>query len=174
MKRILVQFTFLMAVVVSVCAQSVFKAHKMTMAKPPGDPLEWLQHCNAESGMVTNAYTGSTEVTISPAVFFSKEYLAPWQDREISVISVFLCSELNNVTLFVGIGDDINAMTEVATKTTSTLAYGWNNVKLDTPVAIDASKGMCIGYRAKDNAQYPIAFDASTTSGRYFVSENQR
>lgn len=137
---------------------------------PEENTLEWMQYCDFGTTTSTGVGTSSTSAKLYAATWFKTATLENYKGKAISLVAIHVNSTLTDVSVFVLKGDDLNAATSASEVKVSQLAKGWNMVKLATPVDIDATERIAVGYSAYDNASYPLSFDAkSAVSGTSYI-----
>lgn len=90
---------------------------------------------------------GNTDV--SGAIYLTPAFLATYDGNEISALRGALASKVNLDKLTLWVRESLDganlAEATVTSSTTPALAKGWIEVSLDTPIKIDASKGLYLG-----------------------------
>lgn len=164
MKRFLLTL-LAVATVATMGAQTVCRAahEKVAASAPQADGLEWMRHCSDDVTSVGGVGTGGG-TTIGVATRFSKEFLADYAGKEISLVAICLYSPLQDVEITVKKGDNIATANEVATENAASLGAGWNYVQLSEPVAIDGTEAISIAYEALDTGDMPYGFDGDRLS----------
>lgn len=135
---------------------------KSTFRAPEDNTLTWMQYCDYNTSTVVGVGTQSSSVTLRAVTHFRTSTLEKHAGKSISLLAFYANTTVKDVTAFIVKGNDINAAETVAEVNVNQLANGWNIIKLENPVEIDASVRLGIGYKAKDNATYPIAFDGKS------------
>lgn len=135
---------------------------KSTFRAPEDNTLTWMQYCDYSTSTVVGVGTQSSSVTLRAVTHFRTSTLEKHSGKSISLLAFYANTTVKDVTAFIVKGNDINTAETVAEVNVNQLANGWNIIKLDNPVEIDASVRLGIGYKAKDNAAYPIAFDGKS------------
>lgn len=107
-----------------------------------------IGYCSGEASKSGSfSVEGNTEV--SGAVYLTPSLLAPYDGCEINALRGALASKVNldRLTLWLRESLDGDNLTEaiVTSSTEPSLAKGWIEVALETPVTIDASKGLYLG-----------------------------
>ncbi len=160
----------------SLSAQTFTAAEGIRRAPAPADnSLVWMTYCDANSNRISGVGTGSTEPMLHAVTHFKLNTLEENKGKSISVVSIYMNTTVTDATVFVVKGNDINKAETLAEVKVPQLAAGWNTIKLDTPVSIDATERLGVGYAAIDNATYPVAFDGKTaiTGTSYLSVQNQ-
>lgn len=139
-------------------------------AAPEENALEWMQYCDYATTTSTGVGTQSSSAKLYAATWFKTATLEKYKGKAISLVAIHVNSTLTDASVFVLKGDDLDAAESVSEVKVGQLAKGWNMVRLATPVAIDASERIAVGYSACDNASYPLSFDAkSAVSGTSYI-----
>lgn len=120
--------------------------------------MEWMQYCDYNTSTVSGVGTSGTP-RLTAVTLFKTETLKQYEGKSISLVAIHLNSSVAGGSVFVLKGDEIEKATQVTEVNVNYLAKGWNIVKLDAPVAIDATERIGVGYSINDNASYPISFD---------------
>lgn len=130
---------------------------------------EWIQNCDP-SAIPEGGVGTRNAVSIGAATQFDTQYLSQHTGKSISVIALYMCSAVSDVTVFVKEGEDINSAKTLAEKKASYISEGWNYVKLPQIVEIKGDSPIFIGYETTDNQKYPMAFDFKQYKGKSFIS----
>lgn len=132
---------------------------KMAQASE-SDELKWLTNA-VESGRYYSFGAGQ-KASFGAVAGLQTDKLFDYDGLQVSVIGVAVSETVSDVTIFVMKGSSATTATEVASKKVDALSGGWNYVKLDTPLAIDASENLYVGYKMDvQESSYPAMFDAS-------------
>lgn len=132
---------------------------KMAQASE-SDELKWLTNA-VESGRYYSFGAGQ-KASFGAVAGLQTDKLFDYDGLQVSVIGVAVAETMSDVTIFVMKGSSVATATEVASKTVDALSGGWNYVKLDAPLAIDASENLYVGYKMDvQESSYPAMFDAS-------------
>lgn len=160
MKKNLVILSLLIVTILTANGQKPLSSEMPVIGLTNEDGIEWMQYCYPES----NAAAAGVLKDLKMDVFslFAKDYLEAYKGKKIQLEAVYVCSELNDAVVNIKKGDDPKILETISNKTTNTLFPGWNYVKLDTPVTIDGTTGLSVGYMLEDNGLLPIAFDGTT------------
>lgn len=140
---------------------------KMLTREMPGmaqvsesEELKWLTNA-VESGRYYSFGAGQ-KASFGAVAGLQTDKLFDYDGLQVSVIGVAVSETVSDVTIFVMKGSSAATATEVASKKVDALTGGWNYVKLDTPLTIDASENLYVGYKVDvDESSYPALFDAS-------------
>lgn len=163
MKKFFLIVASLLLSLPGVMAQSLYctKAQNVEKQTREAAELTWMQYCDHTTTTVMGVGTKYQSNTLAALTQFKTSTLQEYEGKSISMVAIRVYSTLPNATVFVQKGDvnDAEILTEV---NVSQLATGWNIVKFETPIAIDPTTPMGVGYRAYDTAQYPIGFDGKT------------
>lgn len=160
MKKFIFSLIAATAICTSAAGQTFMAAPQTNNYNAPAqtsEELTWLELCNPNANIQggVGSYTGAL---LEAAAHFSTDLLSPYEGNEVSVLAVYLCAPLSDVTMFISEGENYNAPNNEIEKTIETMNTGWNYVRFDTPMTI-GDKAMTIGFRATDNGSYPLAFD---------------
>lgn len=132
---------------------------KMAQASE-SDELKWLTNA-VESGRYYSFGAGQ-KASFGAVAGLQTGKLFDYDGLQVSVIGVAVSETVSDVTIFVMKGSSAATATEVASKKVDALSGGWNYVKLDAPLAIDASENLYVGYKMDvQESSYPAMFDAS-------------
>ncbi len=132
---------------------------KMAQASE-SDELKWLTNA-VESGRYYSFGAGQ-KASFGAVAGLQTDKLFDYDGLQVSVIGVAVSETVSDVTIFVMKGSSAATATEVASKKVDALSGGWNYVKLDAPLAIDASENLYVGYKMDvQESSYPAMFDAS-------------
>ena len=132
---------------------------KMAQASE-SDELKWLTNA-VESGRYYSFGAGQ-KASFGAVAGLHTDKLFDYDGLQVSVIGVAVSETVSDVTIFVMKGSSATTATEVASKKVDALSGGWNYVKLDTPLTIDASENLYVGYKMDvQESSYPAMFDAS-------------
>lgn len=132
---------------------------KMAQASE-SDELKWLTNA-VESGRYYSFGAGQ-KASFGAVAGFQTDKLFDYDGLQVSVIGVAVSETVSDVTIFVMKGSSAATATEVASKKVDALTGGWNYVKLDAPLTIDASENLYVGYKMDvQESSYPAMFDAS-------------
>lgn len=132
---------------------------KMAQASE-SDELKWLTNA-VESGRYYSFGAGQ-KASFGAVAGLQTDKLFDYDGLQVSVIGVAVSETVSDVTIFVMKGSSATTATEVASKKVDALSGGWNYVKLDTPLTIDASENLYVGYKMDvQESSYPAMFDAS-------------
>ena len=132
---------------------------KMAQASEP-DELKWLTNA-VESGRYYSFGAGQ-KASFGAVAGLQTDKLFDYDGLQVSVIGVAVSETVSDVTIFVMKGSSAATATEVASKKVDALSGGWNYVKLDAPLTIDASENLYVGYKMDvQESSYPAMFDAS-------------
>lgn len=124
------------------------------------DELKWLTNA-VESGRYYSFGAGQ-KASFGAVAGLQTDKLFDYDGLQVSVIGVAVSETVSDVTIFVMKGSSATTATEVASKKVDALSGGWNYVKLDAPLTIDASENLYVGYKMDvDESSYPAMFDAS-------------
>lgn len=124
------------------------------------DELKWLTNA-VESGRYYSFGAGQ-KASFGAVAGLQTDKLFDYDGLQVSVIGVAVSETVSDVTIFVMKGSSAATATEVASKKVDALSGGWNYVKLDTPLTIDASENLYVGYKMDvQESSYPAMFDAS-------------
>lgn len=172
MKRSLSVIFMLLAIAAGTSAQAFQKSVKRNTQLAATNESEWIKYCQSNPENVTGVGTGSSGTMLSQAVFFNKDFISAHQGKQVSAVAIHVYAALRNADIFIKTGNDINYMeSDVFTHTVNNLYPGWNIIKLNTPVTINSTAGMAVTYEAKEDANYPMAFDGNTlVPGTSFIS----
>lgn len=154
----------------------VFQAVPQRVMQAAGeDGLEWMQHCDPQSNEVGGIGIQGGGVTLSAAAQFSVSALQPYVGKSISVAAVYAGNVMSDASVFVLKGDDINKADKVSEVKVAHLEPGWNYVKLESPVTIDGSVALAVGYSAYDKGNFPLAFDGkrAKSNANFLMIEGQ-
>lgn len=107
-----------------------------------------IGYCSGEYSKFGNfSVEGNTEV--SGAVYLTQEVLAPYDGTDVVALRAALSSKVNidRMTIWLRTSPDAASLAEVevTSSTSPSLAKGWIEVMLETPVTIDASEGLYLG-----------------------------
>lgn len=132
---------------------------KMAQASE-SDELKWLTNA-VESGRYYSFGAGQ-KASFGAVAGLQTDKLFDYDELQVSVIGVAVSETVSDVTIFVMKGSSAATATEVASKKVDALSGGWNYVKLDAPLTIDASENLYVGYKMDvQESSYPAMFDAS-------------
>lgn len=132
---------------------------KMVQASE-SDELKWLTNA-VESGRYYSFGAGQ-KASFGAVAGLQTDKLFDYDGLQVSVIGVAVSETVSDVTIFVMKGSSAATATEVASKKVDALTGGWNYVKLDAPLTIDASENLYVGYKMDvQESSYPAMFDAS-------------
>lgn len=132
---------------------------KMAQASE-SDELKWLTNA-VESGRYYSFGAGQ-KASFGAVAGLLTDKLFDYDGLQVSVIGVAVSETVSDVTIFVMKGSSAATATEVASKKVDALSGGWNYVKLDAPLTIDASENLYVGYKMDvQESSYPAMFDAS-------------
>lgn len=132
---------------------------KMAQASE-SDELKWLTNA-VESGRYYSFGAGQ-KASFGAVAGLQTDKLFDYDGLQVSVIGVAVSETVSDVTIFVMKGSSAATATEVASKKVDALSGGWNYVKLDAPLTIDASENLYVGYKMDvQESSYPAMFDAS-------------
>lgn len=132
---------------------------KMAQASE-SDELKWLTNA-VESGRYYSFGAGQ-KTSFGAVAGLQTDKLFDYDGLQVSVIGVAVSETVSDVTIFVMKGSSAATATEVASKKVDALSGGWNYVKLDAPLTIDASENLYVGYKMDvQESSYPAMFDAS-------------
>lgn len=132
---------------------------KMAQASE-SDELKWLTNA-VESGRYYSFGAGQ-KASFGAVAGLQTDKLFDYDGLQVSVIGVAISETVSDVTIFVMKGSSAATATEVASKKVDALSGGWNYVKLDAPLTIDASENLYVGYKMDvQESSYPAMFDAS-------------
>lgn len=132
---------------------------KMAQASE-SDELKWLTNA-VESGRYYSFGAGQ-KASFGAVAGLQTDKLFDYDGLQVSVIGVAVAETMSDVTIFVMKGSSAATATEVASKKVDALSGGWNYVKLDAPLTIDASENLYVGYKMDvQESSYPAMFDAS-------------
>lgn len=132
---------------------------KMAQASE-SDELKWLTNA-VESGRYYSFGAGQ-KASFGAVAGLQTGKLFDYDGLQVSVIGVAVSETVSDVTIFVMKGSSAATATEVASKKVDALSGGWNYVKLDAPLTIDASENLYVGYKMDvQESSYPAMFDAS-------------
>lgn len=132
---------------------------KMAQASE-SDELKWLTNA-VESGRYYSFGAGQ-KASFGAVAGLQTDKLFDYDGLQVSVIGVAVSETVSDVTIFVMKGSSAATATEVASKKVDALTGGWNYVKLDAPLTIDASENLYVGYKMDvQKSSYPAMFDAS-------------
>lgn len=132
---------------------------KMAQASE-SDDLKWLTNA-VESGRYYSFGAGQ-KASFGAVAGLQTDKLFDYDGLQVSVIGVAVSETVSDVTIFVMKGSSAATATEVASKKVDALSGGWNYVKLDAPLTIDASENLYVGYKMDvQESSYPAMFDAS-------------
>lgn len=124
------------------------------------DELKWLTNA-VESGRYYSFGAGQ-KASFGAVAGLQTDKLFDYDGLQVSVIGVAVSETVSDVTIFVMKGSSAATATEVASKKVDALSGGWNYVKLDAPLTIDASENLYVGYKMDvQESSYPAMFDAS-------------
>lgn len=124
------------------------------------DELKWLTNA-VESGRYYSFGAGQ-KASFGAVAGLQTGKLFDYDGLQVSVIGVAVSETVSDVTIFVMKGSSAATATEVASKKVDALSGGWNYVKLDAPLTIDASENLYVGYKMDvQESSYPAMFDAS-------------
>jgi len=105
---------------------------------PPTDMLHWDDMTNFDAIGLTGGGT------FSVAVRFTPTELAPFNGLVMDNVTVYINDLPTAMTLYVWTGE--NAANVLVQQTVTPVGLDWNNFVLNTPVTIDASQELWIGY----------------------------
>ncbi|MGN0238375.1 MAG: Omp28-related outer membrane protein [Lepagella sp.] len=164
MKKFFLIAASLLLTLPGVMAQELYctKAQNIAKQTREAEELTWMQYCDHTTTTVMGVGTKYQSNTLAALTQFKTSTLSQYEGKSISMVAIRVYSTLPNVTVFVQKGSDVNDAEILAEVEVAQLAAGWNIVKFDTPIEIDATTPMGVGYRAYDTAQYPIGFDGKT------------
>lgn len=132
---------------------------KMAQASE-SDELKWLTNA-VESGRYYSFGAGQ-KASFGAVAGLQTDKLFDYDGLQVSVIGVAVSETVSDVTIFVMKGSSAATATEVASKKVDALSGGWNYVKLDAPLTIDASENLYVGYKMDvQESSYPAMFDSS-------------
>lgn len=132
---------------------------KMAQASE-SDELKWLTNA-VESGRYYSFGAGQ-KASFGAVAGLQTDKLFDYDGLQVSVIGVAVSETVSDVTIFVMKGSSAATAIEVASKKVDALSGGWNYVKLDAPLTIDASENLYVGYKMDvQESSYPAMFDAS-------------
>lgn len=132
---------------------------KMAQASESNE-LKWLTNA-VESGRYYSFGAGQ-KASFGAVAGLQTDKLFDYDGLQVSVIGVAVSETVSDVTIFVMKGSSAATATEVASKKVDALSGGWNYVKLDAPLTIDASENLYVGYKMDvQESSYPAMFDAS-------------
>lgn len=132
---------------------------KMAQASE-SDELKWLTNA-VESGRYYSFGAGQ-KASFGAVAGLQTDKLFDYDGLQVSVIGVAVSETVSDVTIFVMKGSSAATAAEVASKKVDALSGGWNYVKLDAPLTIDASENLYVGYKMDvQESSYPAMFDAS-------------
>ena len=132
---------------------------KMAQASE-SDELKWLTNA-VESGRYYSFGAGQ-KASFGAVAGLQTDKLFDYDGLQVSVIGVAVSETVSDVTIFVMKGSSAATATGVASKKVDALSGGWNYVKLDAPLTIDASENLYVGYKMDvQESSYPAMFDAS-------------
>ena len=132
---------------------------KMAQASE-SDGLKWLTNA-VESGRYYSFGAGQ-KASFGAVAGLQTDKLFDYDGLQVSVIGVAVSETVSDVTIFVMKGSSAATATEVASKKVDALSGGWNYVKLDAPLTIDALENLYVGYKMDvQESSYPAMFDAS-------------
>lgn len=132
---------------------------KMAQVSESGE-LKWLTNA-VESGRYYSFGAGQ-KASFGAVAGLQTDKLFDYDGLQVSVIGVAVSETVSDVTIFVMKGSSAATATEVASKKVDALSGGWNYVKLDAPLTIDASENLYVGYKMDvQESSYPAMFDAS-------------
>lgn len=158
MKKFLLTLATAMLAITAASGQTFREAPEKThYSTPAANSLEWIQLCNYTTDI--GGVGVSKGVQLEAGSMFGTDFLAEHKGKTISVVAIGLYSHLDEVTIEVRKGEDINTAETISSKVVGTLAGGWNYIKLDTPVEIDATEPLSIYYKATDTGDNPLGFD---------------
>jgi len=120
---------------------------------PPTDILHWDDMINFDAIGLTDGGTFSVAARFTPAE------LAPFAGELLSNVTVYINDLPSAMTLYVWSGP--NAANVLLQQTVTPVALDWNNFVFNTPVLIDGSTELWIGYEVTHAAlEYPAGCDA--------------
>lgn len=153
---------------------SVSDANLMIMpgVSATGDELEWMRYFNPSAQIGSISVTPGTEA--GGAVRFSKDFLSEHVGKKITAVAVGLRFNLDSLTLFVKKGDKISEAEVVYSQKVEGLQEGWNYIKLDQALKIEADVTLNIEYRGIVNSPC-IGIEANAIASKgcsYLYSNN--
>lgn len=166
----------ILAVLLLLCAPmawgQVFQFEPRRAVQATGeDGLDWMQYCDVQSNEVGGVGINGGGFTLFAAVQFSASTLQTYVGKSISVAAIYTGDVISDASVYVLKGDDINKADKVCEMKVANLIPGWNYVKLDTPIAIDGSEALAVGYSFYDVGNMPVAFDGKrANSGANFLA----
>lgn len=164
MKKLLLSVLSLCFVATGLYGQEFKKMLSREMPKmaqaSESDELKWLTNA-VESGRYYSFGAGQ-KASFGAVAGLQTDKLFDYDGLQVSVIGVAVSETVSDVTIFVMKGSSAATATEVASKKVDALSGGWNYVKLDAPLTIDASENLYVGYKMDvQESSYPAMFDAS-------------
>ncbi|MCF7911158.1 MAG: carboxypeptidase regulatory-like domain-containing protein [Candidatus Cloacimonetes bacterium] len=127
----------------------------------PADALHWDNMTNADAiGMASGG-------TFTVAARFTPAELSVYDGMIMDNVTVYINDLPDVMTLYVWSGD--NAANVVLEQGYTPTGMAWNNIELNTPVMIDASQELWIGYYVSftDVNPYPAGCDAGPAVSEY-------
>ncbi len=161
MKRILSLAAVALAATAALSAQTVTARQSICKAAPaPGEAsMEWMQYCDYNTTTVSGVGTNKGTPQLKAVTLLKTETLQEHKGKAISVVAIHINSTVAGGSVFVIKGDKPDEATQLTEVKVDRLAKGWNIVKLDSPVTIDATERIGVGYSLTDNSSYPLSFD---------------
>ena len=166
MKKILLTLSAVLATMGAANGQNFVSARMDAPVQAPAaeDDANWMKWCN-EGAEFFYQFGAGTNSDFGLGSRFSKEILADYEGKSISLVAIYVAESMKDVSVELKKGDDITTAKDVATKEASYFAPGWNYVKFDEPVEIDATEAISLVYHAVVSANaYPAALDATPLS----------
>ncbi len=166
MKKILLTLSAVLATMGAANGQNFVSARMDAPVQAPAaeDDANWMKWCN-EGAEFFYQFGAGTNSDFGLGSRFSKEILADYEGKSISLVAIYVAESMKDVSVELKKGDDITTAKDVATKTAPQFAPGWNYVKFDEPVEIDATEAISLVYHAVVSANaFPAALDATPLS----------
>ena len=166
MKKILLTLSAVLATMGAANGQNFVSARMDAPVQAPAaeDDANWMKWCN-EGAEFFYQFGAGTNSDFGLGSRFSKEILADYEGKSISLVAIYVAESMKDVSVELKKGDDITTAKDVATKEASYFAPGWNYVKFDEPVEIDATEAISLVYHAVVSANaFPAALDATPLS----------
>lgn len=162
MKKILLTLSAVLATMGAANGQNFVSARMDAPVQAPADGYEWMQHCNPDSPSYWQFGAGGS-ADFGAAARFSKEFLSEYNGKTVSAAAFYMTQAMKDVTVLLKKGDDINTAKEISTQNLAYTQVGWNYVKFDTPVEIDATEAISVAYyMTVTTNDYPTGYDGST------------
>lgn len=160
MKKILLTAAVAMATFTTGFSQAFLKApERAVQTTQESEDLVWLQNYKTDFTSYTRFGAGA-QAEFGTAAGYSKEQITPYKGKSVSAMRIYLADPLKNPKFYILKGENPNNATEIASKTVTSTAIGWNYIKFDTPIELNDDENLFIGYVANISADaYPSAMD---------------